>query len=100
MGYRRKTSNAEKKTGCFAITEQPSSIPIGMTRIVNIIIRNGITISRELYLKQEERVSDNRKRVSINRNVTLTIENVPLTIGTCLNHRDKTAYFRRPEPTR
>ena len=55
-----------------------------MTRIVNIIIRNGITISRELYLKQEERVSDNRKRVSINRNVTLTIENVPLTIGTCL----------------
>ena len=51
MGYRRKTSNAEKKTGCFAITEQPSSIPIGMTRIVNIIIRNGITISRELYLK-------------------------------------------------
>ena len=63
MGYRRKTSNAEKKTGCFAITEQPFSIPIGMTRIVNIIIRNGITISRELYLKPKERVSDNRKRV-------------------------------------
>lgn len=84
MGYRRKTSNAEKKTGCFAITEQPFSIPIGMTRIVNIIIRNGITTCRELHLKPEERVSDNRKRVSINRNVTLTIENVPLTIGTCL----------------
>ena len=84
MGYRRKTSNAEKKTGCFAITEQPFSIPIGMTRIVNIIIRNRITTCRELHLKPEERVSDNRKRVSINRNVTLTIENVPLTIGTCL----------------
>ena len=82
MGYRRKTSNAEKKTGCFAITEQPFSIPIGMTRIVNIIIRNGITISRELYLKPEERVSDYRKRVSINRNVSLTIENVSETIGT------------------
>ena len=82
MGYRRKTSNAEKKTGCFAITEQPSSIPIGMTRIVNIIIRNGITISRELYLKPEEHVSDNRIRVSINRNVSLTIENVSETIGT------------------
>ena len=37
MGYRRKTSNAEKKNR--------------LLRIVNIIIRNGITISRELYLK-------------------------------------------------
>lgn len=89
MGYRRKTSNAEKKTGCFAITEQPSSILIGMIRIVNTIIRNGITTCRELYLKPEKhvsdnrkRVSDNRKRVSINRNVSLTIENVSETIET------------------
>ena len=56
MGYRRKTSNAEKKTGCFAITEQPSSILIGMIRIVNIIIRNRITTCRELYLKQERQM--------------------------------------------
>ena len=53
-----------------------------MTRIVNIIIRNRITTCRELHLKPEERVSDNRKRVSINRNVSLTIENVSETIGT------------------
>ena len=88
-GIEGKQVTLRKKTGCFAITEQPSSIPIGMTRIVNIIIRNGITISRELYLKPEERVSDNRKRVSINRkrvsinrNVSLTIENVSETIET------------------
>ena len=53
-----------------------------MIRIVNIIIRNRITTCRELHLKPEERVSDYRKRVSINRNVSLTIENVSETIGT------------------
>ena len=60
-----------------------------MIRIVNTIIRNRITTCRELHLKPEERVSDNRKRVSdnrkrvsINRNVSLTIENVSETIGT------------------
>gem|GEM_PF-5459604 len=95
-GIEEKQVTLRKKTGCFAITEQPSSILIGMIRIVNIIIRNGITTCRELHLKPEERVSDNRKRVSdnrkrvsinrkrvsINRNVSLTIENVSETIGT------------------
>jgi hypothetical protein len=55
-GIEGKQVTLRKKTGCFAITEQPFSIPIGMTRIVNIIIRNGITISRELYLKQERQM--------------------------------------------
>ena len=74
-GIEGKQVTLRKKTGCFAITEQPSSILIGMIRIVNIIIRNGITTCRELHLKPEE-------RVSINRNVSLTIENVSETIGT------------------